>query len=134
MPMFWQAASSSAATSTAGNANLLSAMFIGSPLGFVQPPRAALSYTGARAGRMRPPARSGAGSRQRVAREGRLRSESGQECAPMPWEPIRRLQELERAIWSPRRLALATWKGFAIRTARLGIVLARDLITGSLTL
>jgi membrane protein len=52
----------------------------------------------------------------------------------MPWEPIRRLQELERAIWTPRRLALATWKGFAIRAARLVIVLFRDVMTGGLTL
>ena len=52
----------------------------------------------------------------------------------MRWEPIRRLQELERAIWLPRHLARPTWKTAAIRGARLAIVLFRDLMTGGLTL
>ena len=52
----------------------------------------------------------------------------------MRWEPIRRLAELEKAIWLPRRLALPVWKSFAIRTARLAIVLGRDLMSGRLTL
>ena len=52
----------------------------------------------------------------------------------MPWDPIRRLQELERAIWLPRRHSLSTWKGFAIRSARFAIVLFRDVMTGGLTL
>jgi len=52
----------------------------------------------------------------------------------MRWEPIRRLQELERAIWLPRALARPSWKAAAIRFARLVIVLFRDLMTGGLTL
>ena len=52
----------------------------------------------------------------------------------MPWDPIRRLRELERAIWSPRRHARPAWKAFAIRASRLIIVLFRDLMKGGLTL
>jgi membrane protein len=52
----------------------------------------------------------------------------------MGWAPIRRLRDLERAIWSPRRLGVPAWKLFVIRTARLLIVLFRDLMTGGLTL
>jgi len=52
----------------------------------------------------------------------------------MRWEPIRWLKDLEQAIWSPRRRALPAWKAFAVRTARLVIVLFRDLMTGDLTL
>jgi membrane protein len=52
----------------------------------------------------------------------------------MRWEPIRRLKELELAIWAPRRIGLPPWKAFAVRTARLAIVLFRDVMTGGLTL
>ena len=52
----------------------------------------------------------------------------------MGWEPIRRLKELERAIWSPRRRAPPAWKAVAIRTTRLLIVLFRDVMAGGLTL
>jgi len=52
----------------------------------------------------------------------------------MPWDPIRRLRDLERAIWSPRRRAPPVWKAVAIRTSRLLIVLFRDVTTGELTL
>jgi membrane protein len=52
----------------------------------------------------------------------------------MRWEPIRWLQDLERAIWSPRPRALPSWKALAVRTARLVIVLFRDLMKGGLTL
>jgi hypothetical protein len=38
--------------------------------------------------------------------------------APMRWEPIRRLRELELAIWAPRRIGLPPWKAFGVRTAR----------------
>ena len=53
---------------------------------------------------------------------------------PMSWEPIRRLKQLERAIWSPRRAALSPWNAFTVLTARLAIVLFRDVMTGRLTL
>jgi len=52
----------------------------------------------------------------------------------MPWEPIRQLKQLELAIWSPRRIDLPPWKAFAVLTARLAIVLFRDVMTGGLTL
>src|SRR5215471_179259 len=53
----------------------------------------------------------------------------------MQWDPIRRLKELERAIWSPRQhLARPAWKPYAIRAARLAIVLFRDFWSGGLTL
>ena len=52
----------------------------------------------------------------------------------MRWEPIGRLRELELAIWAPRRTGLSPWKAFAVRTARLAIVLVRDVMTGTLTL
>jgi len=53
----------------------------------------------------------------------------------MNWDPIRRLKELERTIWSPRHhLARPTWKAYAIRAARLAIVLFRDFWSGGLTL
>ena len=52
----------------------------------------------------------------------------------MRWQPIRWLRELELAIWSPRRIGLPPWKAFAVRTARLAIVLFRDVMTGGLTL
>jgi membrane protein len=53
----------------------------------------------------------------------------------MQWDPIRRLKELERAIWSPRHhLARPAWKPYAIRAARLAIVLFRDFWSGGLTL
>lgn len=52
----------------------------------------------------------------------------------MRWEPIRRLKELELAIWAPRRIGLPLWKELAVRTARLAIVLFRDVMTGGLTL
>jgi membrane protein len=51
----------------------------------------------------------------------------------MAWAPLRRLKDLERAIWS-RRHARSPWKDFVIRSARLLIVLFRDLMTGGLTL
>jgi membrane protein len=51
----------------------------------------------------------------------------------MAWAPLRRLKELERAIWA-RRHARSPWKDFVIRSARLLIVLFRDLMTGGLTL
>ena len=52
----------------------------------------------------------------------------------MRLEPIRWLKELERVIWSPRHLVRPAWMTVAIRTARLAIVLFRDLMTGGLTL
>jgi membrane protein len=52
----------------------------------------------------------------------------------MRWDPIRRLKQLEQAIWSPRRIALPPWKAFAVLAARLAIVLFRDVMTGQLTL
>jgi membrane protein len=50
------------------------------------------------------------------------------------WEPARRLRDLERAIWAPRRGGLPAWKALAVRTARLAIVLFRDVMAGQLTL
>lgn len=52
----------------------------------------------------------------------------------MRWESIGRLRELELAIWAPRRIGLSPWKAFAVRAARLAIVLFRDVMTGRLTL
>lgn len=52
----------------------------------------------------------------------------------MRWEPLGRLRELELAIWAPRHIGLPPWKAYAVRTARLAIVLFRDVMTGGLTL
>ncbi|MCL4760820.1 MAG: hypothetical protein KJ018_03370, partial [Burkholderiales bacterium] len=52
----------------------------------------------------------------------------------MATSPLDWLRRLERTIWSPPAHAPSSWKHRGLRVVRLGLVLARDVVRGELTL